>query len=113
MNDFYYINQQYPEQYVAERRELQYQLKKIKAKNDTLPREQQVKATIKGRTLLIDNVPQIKSIRPPTIAEVMESHKEDPQYDAKMATSDITKEKGSVFVSYAVKVKTLTHISSA
>ena len=54
-NEFYYVNQHYREQILAERRELQVQLKQIKEDNKTLSPERQVKAVLKYRSLFINN----------------------------------------------------------
>ena len=70
-NDYFYVNQQYPEQYAAERREHQDKMKQIKEKNKTLPPEQQVKVALKNKTLFINNEPQRKMVIPPSVADVL------------------------------------------
>ena len=106
LNEFYYVNQQLPEQYAAEKKEIQHQLKKIKDKNKTLPADQQINAKIKNGTLLIDNVPQSKAVKVPPLSEVMSiSSQEHEKMDQMQVESQ--------FVGYAVKVSSLTEIRRA
>ena len=46
-NAFYFVNQQYPDEYEAEPQEMVYKMK-IKEKNESLPPEQKTKVSIKG-----------------------------------------------------------------
>ena len=87
----------HPAKYQAERQELQYKLKKVKTKNQTLPQNKQVSTVIKGRTLLLDNIPQLKPVRPPTVAELLavDSKEQNVMDNTQLAASDIVKEKGS------------------
>ena len=58
VNGFYFINQNYPERYQAEYREVLDKAKKIKRKNKQLIDNQKVKVAIKNRTLCVNEIPQ-------------------------------------------------------
>ena len=111
-NDFYYANQQCPEQYIAERKDMQDKIQQVRGKNKSLPPERQVKAVIKNKTLLINNVPQKTAIRPPTLAEifVVDRREQEKIDEIPMAASELTSEKGSEFMGYAATVSSLTEI---
>ena len=69
-NSFYFVNQQYPGDIEAERQEMQSMLKQIKSKNLQLPPDQQVKASLKGKSLYINNQLYRKPVAPPTVQQL-------------------------------------------
>ena len=114
-NDFYYVNQHYPEEVAAERRELQYKLKKIRDKNKQLPVDKQVSASIKNGVLIVNNEPQRKMVSPPSVADIISiDHKEHSKMcQMKIAASDVIRDKGSLFTGYAAKASSLTEVRRA
>ena len=59
-----------PEQYQAEKQEIQHQIKKIKTQNAELPPEKKIKFNVRNGFLYVNNKLQRKTVHPPTIAEL-------------------------------------------
>ena len=113
VNEFYFINQHYPERYQAEYREV-LDKAKIKRKNKRLPDNQKVKVAIK-RNLCVNVIPQKNPIHPPTVKELMKIEKKemDKIEDMNFGISESIKEKGSTFVGYAVKTASVIGVRRA
>ena len=104
------MNQLLPDQYFAERKEMQHKIKLVKRMNKDRPQNEQTKFSIKNNTLSLDGKPQNKLVHTPSVAEILtiDPKEQDHMNSIPKATWDISKEKGSQFMGYAAKIKTVT-----
>ena len=110
LGDYYQIRTQLPEPYLSEKIACENRLKEIRKANNLIPEENKdsrVKAYIKNKTLFINEVPQKTHICPPTVAEVLNSSKQDLERMEKMrfSSSVLLSEKHSTFQGHAYHAK--------
>ena len=112
--DAFYINQQVPEFIIAEKKELSHTIRKIKTANEGKPPNQKVKYSVKRKKLFINDVPVVKAVQPPTVAELFTDGGEQEKIEKiKLHFSEPKEEKGSVFTAISVKVSNVAEIRRA
>ena len=112
LNDNYFVNPQLPEEMSAVRREINYEIKKIKNKNLGQATADQVPYYVKNQKLYVKDVLHKNPVDPPTATDALSLSKKevDRLLDIEVHEVDIVEEKGSAFYGYAAKVNTKSQV---
>ena len=112
------VRPQLPEPLLTEKKEREDKLRKIKKQNETIPEEQKElrkKAYIKKGKLFINDQPYKTYVRPPTVADILNSNKQDQEKMnlLKFAHSTALIEWNSVFQGHTIRVKNSVEVKLA
>lgn len=111
---FFFISQQLPEAYVAEKKNLAYSTKLAKDKNKSLPKKHKARIEIKNKKLYVNAELVKQKVLTPKPVEIFVDDDEQEQMDKiKFFSSNPKTEKGSQFITAAVKVSTSQELTRA
>lgn len=113
--EIFYINEQIPEALLAERKALQYEIKRIKEYNEGQKNEQaKLDFYVKNKQLYVENEPHTQYVYPPKPTELFVSAQEQTKIDEMLIGMSQPKTKGgSVFVGVAIPTLTLEDVNRA
>lgn len=111
---FFFISQQQPEAYTAERKNLGYATKLAKEANKKQKKEHQAKIEIKNKKLYINGQIFKQKVSTPKPVELFVNEEEQEQMDKlKFYSSNPKTERGSQFLAAAVQVKNQQELTRA
>ena len=110
----YFVNQQLPEELIAQRKDVSHAIKKIRETNQGKPLNLKKKFNVKRRVLYVDGQPVKKVIYPPKVNDLfVQKGEQDKTTKLKLWFSEPHEESGSVFTAVAAKVSGPTEIRRA
>lgn len=113
--EVFFINPQLPEAILAEKKAIQYEVKRIKSFNESQKnKKDQLDFYVKNKQLYVENEPHVQQVFPPRPTELFVTTAEQQKMDDMlMGMSQPKTKRGSVFVGVAIPVLTLEEVSRA
>ena len=110
----YFVNQQIPENVLAQKRENAYKIKKIKEENKNKPIKLRTPFKVKNNKLFVEGYPDDKLVVPPQFGDLFaDTQEQDKMEKIKMWYSDSKEERGNIFTAVGVKASSLTEVRRA
>ena len=112
-NRSYFVDPQLPEEFAAERREVNYQIAQLKKANQDREPTDRIKFQVRQGKLYVNNELQRKQVVPPSFATILNLSRED--YDMygsmEMVKSEGVLNAGSSFTAYAQRVGVVNKVA--